>query len=129
MLLQLSHFFSPLFPSILLHLYHQHSPLSSCLWIVYVSSLASPLPMLLLTYPHLFCTYHLCFLFPVPFPSFSPFSLPADNLHIDDSVPVPVVCLVCFFLGSVDICEFIVILMFIVLNFFFFLDKSLYHFI
>ena len=103
--------------------------LSSYPWVIHVSSLASTFPILFLTSPCLFCTYHLCFLFPVPFPSFSPFSLPADNLHIDDSVPVPVVCVVCFFLGSVDICEFIVILMFIVLNFFFFLDKSLYHFI
>ena len=60
---------------------------------------------------------------------FSPFPIPADNppndLHTYDSVPVLVVCLVCFcFLGlAVDSCEF-VILMFIVLIFFL-LNKSL----
>ena len=36
-------------------------PLSSCPWVVHVSSLASPLPILLLTSPWLFCTYQLCF--------------------------------------------------------------------
>ena len=41
--------------------------LSSCSWVVHISSLASPFPILLvLTSPYLFCTYHLCFLFPVP---------------------------------------------------------------
>ena len=43
-------------------------PLSSCPWVVHISSLASPFPILFLTSPCLFCTYHLCFLFPVPFP-------------------------------------------------------------
>ena len=79
------------------------------------------------------CTYHLCFLFPVPFTPFSTHLLPTGNspcdLYFCDSVPVLVVCLVCFcscsFYGSVvDSCEFI-ILLFIVLIIFFFLDKSL----
>ena len=56
----------------------------------------------------------------------SPFSLPTDNppcdLHFCDSVPILVVCLVCFcfyFLGSaVDSCEFVVILLFIVFDLF-----------
>ena len=58
-----------------------------------------------------------------------PFHFPTDNppcdLHFCDSVPVLVVCLVhfwfCFhFLGSVvDSCEFVVILLFIVLIIFF----------
>ena len=51
-------------------------------------------------------------------------------LHFCDSVPVLVVCLVhfcfCFFLDSVvDSCEFVAILLFIVLILFFFLGKSL----
>ena len=47
MLLRLSHFFSPLFPSTLYPHFHQHSTppqLSSYPWIVHVSSLASPFP-------------------------------------------------------------------------------------
>ena len=130
MLLQLSCFFSsPLIPSTL------HSPtsiphLSSCLWVIYISSLAFPFPLVFLAYPCLFCTYHLCFSFPVPFPPLSPLHLPDDNLpydlHFCESVPVLVVCLVGFVLGSVvDSCEFVVILLFIFLIIFFFLDKSL----
>ena len=80
----------------------------------------------------LFCAFPLCFLTPAPFLLFSSLSLPANNppndLHIYDSVPVLVVCLVCFcfhFLGSViDNCEFVVILLFIILIIFF-LNKSL----
>ena len=87
--------------------------LSSCPWVVHIRSLASPFPILFLTSP---CTYQLCFLFPVPFLPFSPLLLPADNppcdLHFCNSVPVLVVCLVCFcfcFFGSaVDSCEFVV---------------------
>ena len=45
--------------------------------------------------------HQLCFLIPAPFPPFSPFSLPTDNLpndlHVYDSVRVLVVCLFCFF--------------------------------
>ena len=89
----------PLSPSI------QHLPLpsafpylSSCPWVVHVSSLASPFPILFLTSPCLFSTYHLCCLF--PFPTFYSHPLPADNppcdLHFYDSIPVLVVCLVCF---------------------------------
>ena len=130
MLLQLSQFF----PFAYLHLVPPFPPafpsLSSCPWVMHVSSLASTVPILFLTSPCLFCTYHLCFLFPVPFPSFSPSPLPADNppcdLHFCDSVPVLIVCLVLgVLLGTVvDSCEFIVILLFIVLIFFL-LNKSL----
>ena len=79
----------------------QHSPLfRSCPWHVYVSSLASPFPILFLTLPCLFCTYQLCFLLPVTFPPFSFLHLPTDNppcdLHFWDFVPVLVVCLVHF---------------------------------
>ena len=65
--------------------------LSSCPWVIHVNCLASLFLILFLT-SHLFCTYHLCFLFPVPFPHSSPLPLPADNppcdLHFWDSVPV-----------------------------------------
>ena len=128
MLLQLSQFF-PLCPPP-----PSNTPprLSSCPWVVRVSSLASPFPILFLTSPCLFCAYQLCFSTPPSFPPFSPFSLPADNPpcdpHTYDSVPVLVVCLVlfCFYFvdSVVDSCEFVVILMFIVLIFFF-LNKSL----
>ena len=89
MLLQLSHF-PPLFSSALHHFSHQHStPLSSCPWVVHVSSLASPFPILFLTSPCLFCTYHFYFLFPVPFPPFFPFLLP-PAFHLLSSCPLVV---------------------------------------
>ena len=133
MLLQLSQFFSPLYSPLPCTFPPSSVPttLSSCPWVIHISSLASLFPILFLPSPCLFCTYYLCFLFPVPFPSFSPLPLPTDNLpcdlHFCYSVPVLVVCLVCCCccLGSVvDSCEFVVILQFIFLIFFFF-DKSL----
>ena len=107
--------------------------LSSCPFVINVSFLASPFPVLFLISRCLFCTYHLCFLFPGPFSPFSPICLPTDNpprdLHFCDSVPILVASLVhfCFvFLGSVvDSCEFVVILLFVFLIILFFLDKSL----
>ena len=104
--------------------------LNSCPWVIHISSLASPSPILFLICPCLFCTYHLYFSFPVPFPPFSYLPCPSGNppcdLYFCESVPLLVVCLVCFcFLGSVvDSCEFVVILLFIFLIFFFSLDKS-----
>ena len=64
-----------------------------------------------------------CFLFPVHYPHLPPsLSLLAifqNDLHMYDSVPVLVVCIVCFFLDSVvDSCKFVAILVFIVLIFF-----------
>ena len=100
----------------------QCPPLSSCPCVVQISSVASPFPILFLPCPCLFCTYHLCFLFPVPFPPFSLFLIPAGNspcdLHFYESVPVLVVCLVfVFVLGSVvDSGEFVVILLLIVFD-------------
>ena len=124
--------FSPFAP------FHQVLPfppatpsLCSCPWVMHVSSLASPFPILFLTSLCLFCIYHLYFLLPAPFPSFFPFPFPDDNppndLHAYDSVSVLVVCLVCFCFvldSVVDSCEFVAFLMFIVLIFFF-LNKSL----
>ena len=106
------------------------SPLSSCPWVVHVSSLGSPLPILFLTFPCLFCTYPIMLLTHYTFSPILLLPLPAGNppngLHIYDYILILVVCLVCFcFLDSiVDSCVFVVILMFIVLIFFF-LNKSL----
>ena len=73
---------------------------SSCPWVIHISSLASTFPILFLPSPSLFSTYHLCYLFSVPFPPFSPSHSPIDNppcdLHFCGPVPVLVVCLVCF---------------------------------
>ena len=102
-----------------------------CPWVIHINSLASSFPIVFLTSPCLFCTYHLCFLFPVHFPTFSPFYLPNDNPPCDlcfcDSVLVVVVCLVhfCFLDLVIDNYEFVVILQFIFFINFFFLGKSL----
>ena len=77
------------------------STFSSCPLIVHISSLASTFPILFLPSRCLFPTYHLCYLFSVPFSPFSLFPSPADNppcdLHFSDSVPFLVVSLVCFY--------------------------------
>ena len=74
-------------------------PYSSCPWVILISSLASTFPTLFLPSPCLFFTYHLCYLFSVPFPPLSPSCSPIDNppcdLHFCGSVPVLVVRLVC----------------------------------
>ena len=73
MLLQLSHFppFTPCHPD---HpLPPTFPPYSSCPWVIHISSLASMFPILFLPSPCLFSTYHLCYLFSVPF---SPLPLP-----------------------------------------------------
>ena len=100
MLLQLSHFppFTPLRPA------HPLPPIfppyNSCPWVIHISSLASTFPIQFLPSPCLFSTYHLCYLFSVPFPPLFPSHSPVDNpscdLHFCGSVPVLVVCLVCF---------------------------------
>ena len=43
-------------------------PHSSCPWVILISSLASTFPILFLPSPCLFSTYHLCYLFSIPFP-------------------------------------------------------------
>ena len=130
MLLQLTHFL----PFISLHPTHPPTripPFRTCPWVVHINSLASAFPILSLTSPCLFSTYHLCYLLSVPSPH-SPLPFPAGNppcnLHFSNSVPVLVVCLVhfcfclCFRFGFNN-CEFVVILPFVF--FIFFLDKSL----
>ena len=103
MLLQLSHFrpFTQLHPA---HpLPPTLPPYSSCPWVILISSLASTFPTLFLPSPCLFSTYHLCYLFSVPFPPLSPSQSPIDNppcdLHFCGSVSVLVVCLVFFCFG------------------------------
>ena len=87
-------------------------PYSLCPWVILISSLASTFPILFLPSPCLFSTYHLCYLFSVPFPPLAPSHSPVDNppcdLHFCGSVPVLVVCLVffCFgYDGHSDWCE------------------------
>ena len=92
--------FTICFPSTLHHHSYLHSPpLCSCPWVIHISSLISPFPILFLTSPCLFCTYHLCFLFPVLYPPFFPLPIPTGNppcdLHFCDFLPV-IVCFIFF---------------------------------
>ena len=68
MLLQFSHSLpiTPLHPA--LPLRPTFRPYSSCPWVLHIRSFASTFPILLLPSPCLFSTYHLCYLFSVPFP-------------------------------------------------------------
>ncbi|KAF6084347.1 hypothetical protein HJG60_008618 [Phyllostomus discolor] len=94
-------------------------PFSSCLWVIHIRSLASTFPILFLLSPCLFSTYHLCYLFSVPFPPPSPSHSSVDNpprdLHFCISVAVLVVCFVFVLVLGVVVnnCEFPVILLFI----------------
>ena len=128
MLLQLSHF--P--PSACTPPPTRIPPFSSCPWVTHVSSSASTFSTLFLTSPSVFI-YHLCFLFPEPFPPFSPLHLPTDNpsyyLLFCDSIPLLLVAyfvlVFVVFLGLVvDSCEFAVISL-LIFFIFFFLDKTL----
>ena len=82
MLLQLSHFppFIPFCPAHLLPPAFPH--FSSCPWVIHTSSLAFTFPILFLTSPCLFSTYHLCYLFSVPFPLFPRHTLLLITLHV-----------------------------------------------
>ena len=114
MLLHLSGFFLPFIPHcpVCLPLPWAFSHLISCSWVIHISSLASPFPILFFTslLSILFLTIML--LIPCTFAPILPPPYPADNppcdLHFCDSLPVLVVCLVCFcFLGLVvDSCHF-----------------------
>ena len=127
--LQLSQFFSPLSPSI----YHppqwcRQSPHHcSCSWVMGISSLATPFPILYFTSPWLFCKYLFVLLNALTSSLIPPHPLPFGNhqnaLCIDDSVSVLLVCLVCLD-SVVEKCEFIATLLFIVLIFSF-LNKFL----
>ena len=124
-------FFLPFIP---LHPAHALPPtfpsFSSCPWVIHASSSASTFPILSLTSPLSIFYLSFMLLFPVPFPPFSPLSLPTDNppcdLYFCESIPVLVVFLVhfcfCVFLGLVvDSCELVVILLFMVFDLLLFL--------
>ena len=136
MLLQFSQFFL-LYSASALHLPTlqalQHFPsasaLSSCPWIVHMNSLASPFPIPFLTYPHYFMPTNYASYSLYLFPLIIPCPTPQKTLHVI-SISLILFCSSCFlsflFLGSVvDSCEFVVILLFIVLIFFYFLGKSM----
>ena len=57
-------------------------PYSSCPWVILISSLASTFPTLFLPAPCLFSTYHLCYLFSVPFPPSPPPTPLLITLHV-----------------------------------------------
>ena len=95
MLLQLSPFtpFTPLHPA---HPFPPTlPPYSSCPWVILTSSLASTFPILFLpspclfSYPCLFSTYHLCYLFSVPFPPSPPPTPLLITLHVSSISVVP----------------------------------------
>ena len=96
MLLQLSHFFLPFIPTCPALPSHQHSTLlTSCPWVVHISSLAPPFPILFLAslvyfVPTIYASYSQ-YIYPLSAPAVNP---PCD-LHFCDSVPVLAVCLVC----------------------------------
>ena len=126
MLQQFLFFFLPFLLLCTVHTVHIPSSIplphfSSYPWVIHKSSLASPLPVLLLTSPVYFVPTNNASI-PCTFSPFLPFPLAADNppcdLHFCDSVPVLVVWLVHFFFLSsvVDSCEFVVILLFIVFD-------------
>ena len=132
MLLQLSHFppFTPLNPA------HPLPPIippySSCPRVIHISSLASTFHILFLPSPCLFSTYHLCYLFSVPFPPLSPPTSLLITLHVISISVIPSCssCLLLFLfqvwlLITVSLLSFLLFIFFI----FFFLDKSLQHFI
>ena len=132
MLLQLSHFppFTPLCPAHPLN--PTFPPYSSCPWVILISSLASTFPTLFLPSPCPFSTYHLCYLFSVPFllsPSHSSVDNPPCDLHFCASVPVLLVCLVCFLLLLFQvwllITESLLLFLLFIFFIFFFIDKSL----
>ena len=57
-------------------------PFSSCPWVIHISSLASTFPILFLTFPCLFSTYHLCYLFSVPLTPLSLSHCPLRSLCV-----------------------------------------------
>ena len=85
----------------------QHPPLLqtiphhfSCPWVMCISSLAAPFPVLYFTFPWLFCKHLFVLLNPLTSSPIPPHPISIDNhqnaLCIHDSVSVLLVCLVCF---------------------------------
>ena len=103
MLLQLSHFppFTPLHPAHPLPpTFHPTFPAySSCPWVIHISSLTCTFPVLFSPSPSIFYLPFMLLIlctFPPSHPSHSPVDNPPCDLHFCGSVPVLVVCLVCF---------------------------------
>ena len=130
MLLQLSQFFPLCLPPPDTPIFSSNPHLSSCPWVMHVSSLPLYYLYCSLHPPVYFVFTNLSFLIPAPFPHSPASPLSTDNppnvLHICDSVPVLLVCSVCYLNSIIDSCEFIAILMFIILIFFF-LNKLAFH--
>ena len=83
MLLQLSHFLPPSLHSILHTPCLPHPPpIVHAHGSYLISSLASTFPTLFLPFPCLFSTYHLCYLFSVPFPPSPPPTPLLTTLHV-----------------------------------------------
>ena len=81
MLLQWSHF-PPSLYSLLPTPPPTFPPYNSCPAVILISSLASTFPTLFLPSPCLFFTYHLCYLFSVPFPPSPPPTPLLTTLHV-----------------------------------------------
>ena len=98
----MSQFFSPLYPP-------PHPPafppFSWCPRVIHISSLASPFPTLFVPSPGLFYAYQLCFLFPVPFPPFSPSPSLLITLHVISISVIPFLFLLTPCLSSVGTVE------------------------
>ena len=113
MLLQLSQYFSSFSPPPPCNLPPQQPhallppALSSCPWVVHISSLTSLFPIPFLTSLCPFYAYQLCFLFPELPPPFFPSPSPLKTLHV---MSISLILFLfqlfasfcfCFFLGSV----------------------------
>ena len=87
-------------PPSILHSLRQSPHPCSCPWVMCVSSLATPFPILYITCPWLFCNYLFVLLNPLTSSPIPPHPLLSGNhqnsLHVRDSVSVLLVCLVCF---------------------------------
>ena len=140
MLLQLSHFFLPFIlfgpvPTLLPSFTH----LSSWPWVIHISSFSSPFPILFLTSPCLFCTYHLCSYSLYLFPHSPSSSSPMITLHV---ISISVILflfqlfawgsavyhdllVVCFLFLFFQVQLLIVVSLLFIVFIFFFLDKSL----
>ena len=82
MLLQLSHFFTPSFPSTLYPSPSSIPPPQFMSMDHTCKLFGFSISILFLTTPSLFCTYNLCFLLPVPFPPFFPTPLRSHVISI-----------------------------------------------
>ena len=128
MLSQLSQYF-PLFfpPPSTPTSFRQSSHHCLCQWVMCVSPLATPFPILYFTYPWLLCNYQFVLLNPLTSSPIPPQPLPSGNhqnaLCIHDSVSV-LLSLVCSLDSIIDTYAFIDILLFTVLIIFFFLNYS-----